>query len=154
MKSPNFIARITYFVLLCSFPIILNSCSTDDDDNAPEIEVMVNGEIVFDNGDDFMGDVDGDFKSNGGSGTRVFVWNNNLNTADFNADITATAVGSFRMVVRDADGVIVLDRTLMGNSEPDSISGVTDQGVSGLWSVSIVLTDFKGDGSFSLSEGN
>lgn len=130
-------------------------CGDDDDDvYAKEVTVRVNGEVIFDPGDDFFGDVDGDFTGNGGSGTRVFDWQNNLSTADYNADITATADGRFQMVVRDANGTVVLDRLLEGGREPDSIDGVTSQGEPGLWTVTITLTNFNGDGSFSLSAGD
>ena len=87
-------------------------------------------------------------------GTRVFSWNNNLTTADYNADITATAEGTYNMVVLDADGNTVLNRSLDGAVEPDSFSGVTDAGTSGIWSVTITVNSFNGDGSFSLSEAN
>ena len=127
------------------------ACSDDNDD--AEVQVRVNG-VVFDNGDDFNGDVDGDFTGNGGSATRTFVWLNNRTTADYNADITATGEGTFSMIVLDADGNTVLNRSLDGASEPDSFSGVTDAGVSGLWSVTITVNAFDGDGSFSLSEGD
>ena len=126
-------------------------CSKDDP--APIAQVSVNNTVLFDNGDDFIGDIDGDFTSNGGSLTRTFIWQNSLSTADYQADITATSDGIFRMVVKDADGNVVLDRTLSGAVEPDSFSGVTSTGTSGIWSVTITLTSFNGDGSFSLSEG-
>ncbi|MEO0508221.1 MAG: hypothetical protein AAF090_18855 [Bacteroidota bacterium] len=126
-------------------------CSNDDDDTTAQ--VRVNG-VVFDNGDDFNGDVDGDFTGNGGSTARTFVWLNNLTTADYNADITATTDGTFNMLVLDADGNTVLNRSLDGAVEPDSFSGVTDAGASGVWSVTITVNSFNGDGSFSLSEGN
>jgi len=103
---------------------------------------------------DFNGDVDASFKGNGGSAVRVFSWNNNLTTADYNADITATSEGSFQIIVRDADTTVVLDRTIQGGTEPDSIDGVTSAGVSGIWTVTIEVNNFNGDGSFSLSEGN
>lgn len=129
------------------------SCSNDDESDLIA-QVTVNGKVLFDQGDDFNGDVDADFTGNGGSVTRSFEWNNNLRRADYNADITATAEGSFTMVVTDADGTIVLERSLAGNTEPDSFSGVTSAGVSGIWTVTITLTSFNGDGSFSLSEGD
>ena len=90
-----------------------------DDDNDTTVQVSVNGTVLFDNGDDFNGDVDGDFTGTGGSVTRTFLWRNNLTTADYNADITATAEGTFNMTVRDADENIVLDRSLNGATEPD-----------------------------------
>ena len=118
------------------------------------VQVRVNGTVLFDDGDDFNGDVDGDFTGNGGSATRTFVWLNNLTTADYNADITATSEGSFQIIVRDSEANIVLDRTIQGGTEPDSIDGVTSSGASGLWTVTIEVTNFNGDGSFSLSEGD
>lgn len=128
-------------------------CS-DDDDSDTMAQVSVNGTVLFDDGDDFNGDVDGDFTGNGGSATRTFLWMNNLTTADYNADITASAEGTFNMLVLDADGNTVLNRSLDGASEPDSFSGVTDAGTSGIWSVTISLDSFNGNGSFSLSEGD
>lgn len=138
--------------LLISAPFFVG-CSSDDGPS-PSFTVTVNSTVLFDNGDDFNGDVDGDFTGNGGSGSRTFLWQNSLATADYNADITATAQGGFNMVVQDADGTVVLDRSLSGGTEPDSFSGVTSSGVSGIWTVTITLTSFNGDGSFSLSEGN
>lgn len=128
-------------------------CSKDDDP-VPMTEVTVNNTVLFDNGDDFIGDIDGDFTGDGGSDSRIFTWQNANSTADYNADITATTDGSFKMIVKDADGTVVLDRSLSGASEPDSFSGVTSSGTSGVWSVTITLTTFNGDGSFSLSQGN
>ena len=127
------------------------ACSKDDD---PTASVRVNGTVLVGDVSDFNGDIDASFTGNGGSLTRSFVWNNNLSTADYNADITATAEGTFRMVVEDSAGEVVLDRGLNGAVEPDSFSGVTSAGASGIWTVTITVTDFNGDGSFSLSEGN
>ncbi len=140
-------------LFLFVFPIFL-IFSCDDDEPAFTTNVSVNGSVLFDDNDDFSGDVDGDFTSDGGSATRTFLWQNALSTADYNADITATTEGSFQMIVRDADGNVVLDKSLSGAVEPDSFSGVTDSGTPGIWSVTIILTSFNGDGSFSLSEGN
>lgn len=127
------------------------ACS--DDDPVLMAEVKLNN-VAFANGDDFNGDVDGDFTGDGGTITKTFDWQNALSTADYNADITTTADGSFKFVVKDADGTVVLDKSLSGAIEPDSFSGVTSSGTAGLWSVTITLTSFNGDGSFSLSEGN
>ena len=144
----------TFYSLLfiCSLFAIV-SCG-DDDEPSFTSTVSVNGSVLFDDGDDFNGDVDGDFTSDGGTATRTFLWDNALSTADYNADITATNEGSFQMIVKDADGNVVLDKSLSGAVEPDSFSGVTSTGTPGMWSVTIVLTSFNGDGSFSLSEGN
>ena len=96
---------------------LMSGCS--DDDTKPTVSVTVNGKVLFDDGDDFNGDVDGDFTGDGGSATRTFYWQNNLRTADYNADITATSGGSFYMVVKDAEGKTVLDRSLKGGQEPE-----------------------------------
>jgi len=135
--------------LIC---LIIFSCSNDD--TTENVEVTVNGTVLLEIGDDFNGDIDGDFTGNGGSGSRVFAWQNSLSTADYNADITATSEGQFKMTVKDANNNIVLDRSLRGGTEPDSFSGVTSNGAPGIWSVTITLTSFNGDGSFSLSEGD
>ncbi|WP_412559877.1 hypothetical protein [Winogradskyella sp. MIT101101] len=143
-----------YFMLLTIVATTVFVGCSDDDDSDTMAQVSVNGTVLFDDGDDFNGDVDGDFTGNGGSATRTFLWMNNLTTADYNADITASAEGTFNMLVLDADGNTVLNRSLDGASEPDSFSGVTDAGTSGIWSVTISLDSFNGDGSFSLSEGD
>lgn len=147
--------------LLLALPalVFLNSCSNDDDAFA---RVTVNGTQLntspsdFTVGDrsDFNGDIDASFTGNGGTAIRVFSWNNNLSTADYNADITATSDGSFRIIVEDSEGIVVLDRSIQGGTEPDSIDGVTSSGSSGIWTVTIEVTNFTGDGSFSMSEGN
>ncbi|MCW5515466.1 hypothetical protein [Muriicola sp. Z0-33] len=141
-----------FAIIIFSVAIIFASCSNDDNDTMAQ--VRVNGSVLFDNGDDFNGDVDGDFTGNGGSASRTFIWLNNLSRADYNADITATAEGTFNILVLDADGNSVLNRSLNGATEPDSFSGVTDRGTSGVWSVTITLESFNGDGSFSMSEGD
>lgn len=140
--------------------LVLTGCSNDDDDAFANVNV--NGTVLstspsdFVVGDrsDFNGDIDASFTGNGGTASRIFSWNNNLSTADYNADITATSEGSFQIIVRDSEDSIVLDRTILGGTEPDSIDGVTSSGVSGIWTVTIEVVNFNGDGSFSLSEGD
>ncbi|TVZ27877.1 hypothetical protein JM83_2948 [Gillisia sp. Hel_I_86] len=144
---------IKKIIFILSLVALVTGCSSDDD-NSSSATIRVNGQALFEDVGDFNGDIDGDFTGDGGSVTRTFQWNNALNTADYNADITAVSQGTFKMVVEDANGNSVLDRSLNGNSEPDSFSGVTSSGVSGIWSVTITLSSFNGDGSFSLSEGD
>jgi hypothetical protein len=78
----------------------------------------------------------------------------NLATADYSSDITVTAYGTFNIIVADSEGIIVLDRTLNGVTELDSIDGVTQAGKPGNWTVTTTITSFKGDESYSLSAGN
>ncbi|MDM9630633.1 hypothetical protein [Robiginitalea aurantiaca] len=163
MKPMNFsntnVLKILKTGMLIPVLVMFVACSKDDDSFA---RVSVNGTLLqandsdFTVGDrsDFNGDIDASFNGNGGTAVRSFTWNNNLNTADYNADITASAVGNFQMIVEDAEGMVVLDRMIQGSEDPDSISGVTQSGAPGIWTVTIRVTDFNGDGSFSLSEGN
>ncbi|MGB5648360.1 hypothetical protein [Muriicola sp.] len=145
--------------LLLPAMVLVTSCNKDDD---AFVRVTVNGTQLrtdpsdFTVGDrsDFNGDIDASFTGNGGTATRIFSWNNNLSTADYNADITASTEGSFRMIVEDSEGIVVLNRSIQGGTEPDTIGGVTAAGTSGIWTVTIEVTSFTGDGSFSLSEGN
>lgn len=155
MRKSRILSAVAFVFTLVFFA----ACSNDDESFA---RVTVNGTELttrpsdFAVGDrsDFNGDIDASFTGNGGTATRMFSWNNNLNTADFNADITAGSEGSFQMIVEDSEGVVVLDRTIEGGAEPDTIGGVTSQGASGIWTVTIRVTNFNGDGSFSMSEGN
>ena len=146
------LTKLFFSLFTVMLTTILVGCSNDDDEAMAQ--VSVNGTVLFDNDDDYNGDISGDFTDDGGSVSRTFVWFNNLTTADYNADITATAEGTFNMLVLDADGNTVLNRSLSGAVEPDSFSGVTESGTSGEWSVTITVGSFKGDGSFSLSEGD
>tara|TARA_B100002049_G_scaffold236741_1_gene224379 strand:- start:741 stop:1163 length:423 start_codon:yes stop_codon:yes gene_type:complete len=131
------------FLSLLTLAGFLFSCSSDDE---PAENITIN--------EGNNGDIGGDFIGNGGSVIKTFTWKNSLDTADYNADITSTSTGVFQMIVKDADGTTVLDRTLSGGTEPDSFSGVTSSGTPGLWTVTISITNFNGDGSFSLSEGD
>lgn len=137
------ILRKTPLLILLFTLALVFSCNNDD---GPTANITIT--------EDVNGDIGGDFTGNGGAATETFNWQNSLTTADYNADITATATGDFQMVVRDADGTVVLDRSLVGGTEPDSFSGVTSSGTSGTWTVTITITGFNGDGSFTLSEGN
>ena len=142
MKTSNF-KLLTILTAMVLFIGTFSSCSDDD---GPNVTISVN--------EGPSGDIGGDFTGNGGNGSRIINWTNNLATADYNADITTTATGTFQIVITDANENIVLDRTLSGGTEPDSFSGVTNAGEPGNWTVTITLTSFNGDGSYSLSAGN
>ncbi|TWO34318.1 hypothetical protein E1J38_000250 [Seonamhaeicola sediminis] len=142
MKTPNF-KLLTILAAMVLFVGTFTSCS---DDNGPNASITVN--------EGPSGDIGGDFTGNGGNSSRTVNWTNNLATADYNADITATATGTFNIEIADSEGTVVLDRTLNGGTEPDSIDGVTQAGEPGNWTVTITITSFNGDGSYSLSAGN
>jgi hypothetical protein len=139
MKSKN----VKLFLLLSIAglsSVLLTSCKEE-----PFATITID-----ETGSDLGGDVTGD----GGSTSQTYTWNNSLTTADWNMDITASAGGSFRLLIKDADGATVLDNTLTKGVGDDSASSVTSAGTAGDWQVTVTLTDFNGDGSFSLSPGN
>lgn len=135
--------KVILFLTLLLTSNAFISCSDDD---GPTAQITIN--------EGTTGDLGGDFTGNGGTALETFTWQNGQLTADYNADITATATGVFLMSIRDADGTEVLNRTLGDTPEPDSFSGVTSAGTAGEWTVTITVTNFSGDGSFSVSEGN
>jgi hypothetical protein len=95
----------------------------------------------------------GDFTGNGDSGTYSFAWENTSNTASLNFDITSPT-GSVQMILNDKKGNEVLNQTLTAGSGTDTFAGVSEEGKAGMWLVTIVLTNFDGDGSYSLNPGN
>ncbi|WP_299547465.1 hypothetical protein [Seonamhaeicola sp.] len=142
MKASNF-KLFGILMVMTVFTLTTTSCSSDD---GPTVNIVEN--------EGPNGDIGGDFTGNGGDGTRTITWTNNLATADYNADITSSATGTLLMKVADANGTVVLERSLNGGTEPDSFSGVTSSGEPGNWTVTITLTSFNGDGSYSLSAGD
>lgn len=135
--------KLTLLILtLFSINLSLTSCS-DDDPVANITLTQINGVHTG----------DGDFVGDGGSASKTFDWTNSRPTAEYNADITASAIGIFQIIVKDANGTEVLNKSLSSTSPDDSISGVTSVGVEGTWTVTISVTNFNGDGSFSLSQG-
>ena len=121
------------------------ACSSDD---SPTITASVNNTSMS------IGNFNGDVTGNGGSETETFTWNNAEATADYNMDITASATGSFRFVIKDVNGTTVLDKTLVGGTNPDTFSGTTNAGTPGDWTVTLTLSNFYGDVSYSAFSGN
>lgn len=99
-------------------------------------------------------ELDGDVTGNGGSTSQTYTWENSLSTAEYNMDITSTKGGSLQLLMKDADGEIVLDNTLIAGQGDDSRSGVTASGTPGKWTLTATLSNFDGDGSFSISQGD
>lgn len=90
----------------------------------------------------------GDFTGEGDSGTYSFIWDNSSSRAELNYDIT-TSSGSVTFVLKDAKGDQVLTQSRTAEGE-DTFSGESIEGKSGKWLVEITLTNFNGDGSYSL----
>ena len=94
----------------------------------------------------------GDFTGDGDAGTYKFGWENPKSKASLNFDITSPT-GSVQFILEDKKGTEVLNETLYATSGPDTFSGVSSEGEPGVWVVSIILTDFDGDGSYSIHPG-
>ena len=97
-------------------------------------------------------DPGGDITGSGDGGTYTFAWENNKPRASLDFDITTTT-GSIQFIITDADGNEVLNKTRSAGGN-DSFSGVTSAGTPGIWLVTIIITDFDGDASYSLSPGD
>lgn len=132
----------TVFLAILLTAFLFFSCSKDD--------LIANVSLT----EGINGDIGGDFTGNGGTTSETFMWQNSLSTADYNADITTSSTGTFQIIVKDPDGTTVLSRMLNGSQKPDTFSGVTSEGTSGMWTVTINISNFNGDGSFTLSQGN
>ncbi|MEN8251287.1 MAG: hypothetical protein ABFS32_20315 [Bacteroidota bacterium] len=135
------------FVVISLMVIGASSCEKYDEyDNLEVIENTYSGNVIIESGG---ADPGGDFTGNGDSGVYSFVWNNPTSRAELNFDIT-TPTGSVQFILRDAKGKEVLNKTRSAGGN-DTFSGVSEKGDQGMWLVEITLTDFNGDGSFSLS---
>lgn len=133
-----------FMILMVAAVAFLSSCS--DDAPAPSATVTYTP-LTATNA------VDGDVVGSGGSTTKSYTWNNSASTAEVNMDITTSQGGSMKMVILDADGNVVLDEVITSGSTDDSFSGVTSIGSPGAWTITVTMTSFSGDGSFSLSQG-
>ena len=153
MLKSRFFNQPLFFFLSVLLTINIG-CSSDDNDSTQSLEATVHSKVLAEDGNGIYGYFLGKFSGNGGSAEKIFSWENSLNTAYYNAIITSPGNGLFTMVVKDADGNIVLNKSLPGDNESDSFSGVTVSGTPGIWSVTFKLSSFDGDGSFSLSEKN
>ena len=146
IKKKAALSGLISLSLMISF-VSFTSCS----DELTDREIIDN--TYTGNIDVTSGGVDpaGDFTGTGDSGSFSFAWMNPQIKASANFDIT-TSVGSVQMIVKDSEGTIVIDETLVAGGK-DSYSGVSETGVKGIWIVEMILVDFNGDGSYSLHPG-
>lgn len=145
----KFLNRSIFSILLL-FAVITLSTSCKK-----EYAQYNDGEVVEDN---YTGTVDvtstgtnpaGDFEGDGNAGTYSFAWENSKKRAHLNFDITSPS-GSVQMILNDARGNEVLNQTITGGNSVDTYSGLSEEGAAGMWLVTVILTDFDGDGSYSL----
>lgn len=90
----------------------------------------------------------GDVKGAGGTASKTWTFTNNKTTVGWDMSIDATS-GSFQLVLKDASGVSVLDKTLTAGSGPQDAAGTSSAGTAGTWTATITLTKFNGTGDYS-----
>lgn len=86
-------------------------------------------------------------------GSETFDWRNSHSTAQvsFGGQMSA---GSAKIVIRDAAGLKVFEKTVMGPSQEGSFEG-TQSGSAGLWKITISFTAASGQfGIFVSSRGD
>ena len=133
--------NLVFSILALSFVLLISSCKDDD----PVASVTFTASTS---------NADGDVTGDGGSTSNSTTWANNLTTASYDMDITASAGGSMNLTIVDADGTIVANETLVVGVGDDTKGGVTTVGTAGDWTITVTLTNFNGDGSFSVSKGS
>ena len=125
------------------------SCEKNDEyDNLEVVENSFSGNV---NPTSIDADPAGDFTGNGDSGTYSFAWKNPGNLASITFDVTASS-GNVQLIVEDAEGNEVLNKT-RPSGDLDSYSGPTQVGEPGTWIITIVFSNFDGDGSYSIHPG-
>jgi hypothetical protein len=92
----------------------------------------------------------GDVTGAGGTASKTWFITNSTANMEYAMDITAANGGSFQLIVNDADGKEVVNKTLTVGVGDDSLSGCYAPGTAGEWTVTIRLTNFSGDGSYTL----
>lgn len=90
----------------------------------------------------------GDVRGDGGSATKTFTFENSNTTVGWDMSIGAKG-GSFKLVLKDASGKVMLDQTVTAGSGPQSADGTTTAGTAGTWTCTITLTSFNGSGDYS-----
>ena len=144
--------KIFALAFLVSGLTMLLSCEKEDEEynNLEVVENTFTGTVkITSTGQDPAGD----FIGNNHSGKYSFAWNNPQTVASANFDVTTSGGGFVQMIIKDANGSEVLNAT-RPNSGNDTFSGVSREGKSGTWLVTLIFTNLKGDGSFSMHPGD
>lgn len=91
----------------------------------------------------------GDISGSGGTVSKTFNFTNSNSTVGWDMSINSSS-GSFQLVLKDASGSVMVDKTLTGGSGPQSASGTSSAGgTPGTWTCIITLTKFSGSGDYS-----
>lgn len=136
---------LTFAILLTGLTTITSCKKYRKYDNLEVVENTYTGNI------ELTGTVEpnGDFTGNGDSGTFSFAWDNPRNRAEVNFDVTTSVGGSVQIILNDAKGKEVFNKTRPDGGN-DTFSGLSEEGKAGKWLVTIKLTNFNGDGTYGI----
>lgn len=90
----------------------------------------------------------GDVSGEGGTASKTFTFTNSNTTVGWDMSMGAST-GSFQLTIKDAAGVVVVDKTLTAGSGPQDAAGTSAAGTAGTWTAIINLTKFTGRGDYS-----
>ena len=156
MKKTNLILATLLIVLMSTMTLTSckkEGCTDPNANNYNEDAKTDDGSCTYPTISVNSAGDDGDVTGSGGSATSTHNWTNSQSKAELNMDITAASGGSFQVTVKDAYGNEVLNETLTVGVGDDSKTVCSTSGTAGTWTVTIKLTDFSGDGSFTLGQG-
>jgi hypothetical protein len=137
---------LTFAILIVGLTTMTSCKKYAKYDNKEVLENTYSGTIEREGNVEARGDIEGD----GDSGTFSFVWENNKNKATVNFDVTTTQGGSCQIILNDATGKEVFNKTRPDGGN-DTFSGASEEGKKGKWLVTIKLTNFNGDGTYDIA---
>lgn len=129
-------AKFLFLFLTVTSFTVLSSCSKKADPIATVNVMAINN------------NKSGDVKGNGGSTSRTWTFTNSNTTAGWDMSMNATT-GTFQLILKDAAGVVVLNRVLTAGVGVQSADGLTPAGTAGQWTATVTLTNFNGSGDYS-----
>lgn len=142
--------KILAFAILLGGLTTMTSCKKYSKyDNKEVLENTFGGTIELEG----VTEARGDFEGDGESGTFSFVWENTKKKATVNFDVTTAAGGSVQIILKDAKGKEVFNKTRPEGGN-DSFSGISEEGKAGKWLVTINLTNLNGDGTYDITPLN
>lgn len=134
MKTIKKMKLLGLFILLGVMTTVFTSCEKDDPFASINVLEPQNK----------SGDVRGD----GGSATKTWTFQNSNTTAGWDMAMDASR-GTFQLILKDANGTAVVDKTLTAGTGPQEADGTSSMGTAGTWTVTVTLTNFIGSGDYS-----
>lgn len=143
MKTINI---LVFLILIVGFTS-MTSCKKEYEkyDNKEVVENTYTGNIELLGKDELNGNFDG----KDDSGELSFVWENKGIKADIDFFITSAPGGTIQLILNDAKGKEVFNKTLPDGAN-DTYSGLSEEGRTGKWLVTIKLKNVDGNGGYDI----